>query len=151
MRCFEASSTLLKVCTELSTSSARALARSPGIKISPRDYLEDFSRRSQILISAALEQAKATASTKGYRGRPQLDWYDDFTDLIVQMATLCGIRPTISTNRETGQKGGPFVDLARALERLLVKEMRAPSKVASIKRLERGLRRNRQRQKSATA
>ena len=117
--------------------------------MSSRDYLAEFNGQCQLVAAAARAQANVTASTKGFRGRPQLEWYDDFTDLLVQVAARGGIKPTISTNRQMGKKGGNFVELAYALEGLLVKHMRSQSKTACIKRLERSLRRNQQRQKPA--
>jgi hypothetical protein len=70
-------------------------------------------------------------------GRPQPDWYDDFTALLLEVADIAGVAPRLSKDRITGERGGWLLDAAQALESFLDPKMRSPSAEACGKRLER--------------
>ena len=75
------------------------------------------------------------------RGRPALDWYDDFTTLLLEVAKKGDLEATLRTDRTTGARSGWLFDAARTFEMFLYPDMRSPSAEACFKRLERSLRR----------
>ena len=91
------------------------------------------------------------------RGRLPIDWYDEFTALLLEMADRGGVTPTLRKDRITGLRSGWLLDAAQAFEAFLDWEidgerlppylMRSPSSEARGKRLERCLKR-RKRQNS---
>ena len=77
------------------------------------------------------------ASQPGPRGRPGLGWYDDFTELLFQLARQTGANPTISTKRDSGERGGWLLTTVREIETFLPEPMRSPTTEALVKRLAR--------------
>jgi len=82
---------------------------------------------------------------RGKGGRKELDWYDDFTELLLEIAQLANIEPNLHKDRSTGERGGWLFQAAQALEYFLYPPMRSPSPEACGKRLERSLKRLKQR------
>jgi hypothetical protein len=115
------------------------LAMNPEIGESADAYLSDFCNRLDTVSHACLVAATALKSTKGKKGRKTLDWFDDFTAVLVSVAERHGIRPTITTHRSTGVAQGRFLHLAEGFERLLWPDMRSPTRGALAKRLSRAL------------
>jgi hypothetical protein len=73
----------------------------------------------------------------GKDGRRALDWYDDFTHLLLDLAERNDIEPTLRKDRKTHIRAGWLFDAAQALETFLYPHMRSPSAEACGKRLER--------------
>jgi len=76
-----------------------------------------------------------------------LDWYDDFTALLLDIANMAGVKPTLRKDRSIGARSGWLFEAAQALESFLYPEMRSPSPEACGKRLERSQRRLRERER----
>ena len=93
------------------------------------------------VTQACLVAASDLKSMKAKAGRKSIDWYDDFTRILIFIAELNNISTTIVTDRVTGKPKGPFLELGAAFERLLYPPMRSPSRGALAKRLSRSLRR----------
>ena len=83
---------------------------------------------------------------RGRSGRPPLGWYDEFVQLLLEFAHIAAIDPVVRTDRISGKRTGPFIELALAFEQLLLlyehqaghsMSMRSPSRDACAKRLER--------------
>jgi len=81
---------------------------------------------------------------RGKRGRQRLDWYNDFTALLLKIAKLAKIKPNLNKDRETRIRGGWLFDAAEALEPLFYPLMRSETPEACGKRLERSLKRLRE-------
>jgi hypothetical protein len=78
-------------------------------------------------------------------GRSRLDWYDEFTALLLRIALKAGVSPSWQKDRVTGEWSGWLFDAAQALETFLPEEMRSPTSEACGKRLERSQKRLGQR------
>lgn len=78
-------------------------------------------------------------------GRPKLDWYDDFTALLLKLAKLANIEPNLNKDRITKARGGWLFEAAQTFEYFLYPPMRSETPEACGKRLERSLERLRQR------
>lgn len=100
-------------------------------------------------ISHACLVAYVELLAKAKGGQEKLDWYDDFTALLLGVAARVGIKPSLNKNRETGERGGWLFKAAQALEPFLDRHMRSPGPEACGKRLERSRKRllNAHRQK----
>jgi hypothetical protein len=88
----------------------------------------------------------------GRDGRPRLKWYDDFTALLMEIAVVGGVEPTLNKDRNSGALYGWLLDAARSLETFLDPHMRSPDEGSCFKRLERAkaiLKRHRQNLPSA--
>jgi hypothetical protein len=106
----------------------------------------DSCDRLRNLAQASLAAAKELERTKGRSGRKSIDWFDAYTQILVDVADMNGIRATIVNDRSTGVPIGRFFDIASAMEMLLEPRMRAPSPGALGKRLSRSLARLSHRQ-----
>jgi hypothetical protein len=132
---------------------AHYLALEPGVDsiVEARALISSF-RQQALRIAHVCMVARADLPEDGpqRRGRPALDWYDDFTALLLHLADKAGVEPTFQKDRTSGQRTGWLVEAAQALESFLWQEMRSPSHEARGKRLERSRRRlrDRHRQKS---
>jgi hypothetical protein len=73
----------------------------------------------------------------GKDGRPRLEWYDDFTALLVEIAAVAGVEPTLNKDRDSGAPYGWLLDAAQSLETFLDPQMRSPDERSCFKRLER--------------
>jgi hypothetical protein len=109
-------------------------------------FLSDCCDRLKTISHACLVAAQDLRSTKGKAGRKQLDWFDDFTAILMSIAEQNGIRPTIITDRKAHKVQGRFLDLAGGFERLLWPTMRSKTRTALAKRLSRALSRLHKRQ-----
>lgn len=118
-----------------------ALRKNPKLKKNADQFLGDFCDRSKTISQACLAAAELVKSTKRKGGRKPIDWYDDFTRLLVFIAKRNNIRPTIVVDRVTRKARGRFLELAAGFERLLYPAMRSPSRAALASRLSRSLRR----------
>jgi len=79
-------------------------------------------------------------AARGPTGRPKITWYDDFTQIVIELAREAGVKPTISTDRSSGERRGWILIVAGELENFLPRPMRSPSVEARAKRLVRSKR-----------
>lgn len=108
-------------------------------------FREDAGR-----IAHAIMRAHADLPDRpGESGRRALDWYDHFTALLLDIASVAGVEPTLRKDRITCYRSGWLFTAAQALEPFLYPDMRSPSPEACGKRLERSRKRlgERERQK----
>jgi hypothetical protein len=126
---------------EAATRIREALEKNRELKTSADEFLQDFCDRMNAVSQACLVAAADLKSIKSKAGQKPIDWYDDFTRVLVLIAERNGIRTTVVTDRVTGKPGGRFLELGAAFERLLYPRMRSPSRAALAKRLQRSLRR----------
>jgi hypothetical protein len=115
------------------------------------DILSAFQQEAARIAHVCRIAHAALPDQAGERGRRPIDWYDDFTALLLEIAESGGVTPTLRKDRATGHRSGWLLDAARALEAFLDWEidgerlsshvMRSPSLEACGKRLERSLKR----------
>jgi hypothetical protein len=86
---------------------------------------------------ACLIAAHDLEQAVGERGRPQAEWHDQFTVLLLEIAEKAGVAPRLRKDRISGERAGWLLDAAQALEMFLDPQMRSPSAEACGKRLER--------------
>jgi hypothetical protein len=86
---------------------------------------------------ACLVAAHDLKQTAGESGRPQAEWHDEFTALLLEVAETAGVEPRLSKDRISGARVGWLLDAAQAFEAFLDPQMRSPSAEACWKRLER--------------
>ena len=70
-----------------------------------------------------------------------LYYYDDFVDLLLDIAAKGGVEPKQFKDRVTGERRGWLFDAAQTFEAFLYKPMRSPGPEACGKRLERAVKR----------
>jgi hypothetical protein len=97
------------------------------------------------LAHACLVAARDLKETVGESGRPQAQWHDEFTALLLEVAQTAGVKPRLSKDRISDARVGWLLDAAQALEAFLDPQMRSPSAEACGKRLERSKKRLRQK------
>jgi hypothetical protein len=124
---------------EISLKVREMLAANPEIGSKAHGFLSNFFSQLRTVASACLVAANDLRSIKGDAGQRALNWYTDFTRVLVGIARQNGIRPTVATDRDTGEPQGRFLDIATGFERLLLPSMRSPTKTARAKRLSRAL------------
>jgi len=134
--------------TELAIRVREALELNPTVANRARadQRLGSFSQECLDISQACWIAFKLLSDERGKPGRTKIDWYDDFTALLLRLAKLANINPRLGKDRETGARTGWLFDAAQSLEELLYPEMRSPSREACGKRLERSLTRLKHRQ-----
>jgi hypothetical protein len=127
---------------------AQYLAHDPtvGSLDAAKDLLASLQMHAAQVGHASLVAHADLLTQSGEPGRPRLDWYDDFTALLLDLADKGRVKPQLQKNRITGIRSGWLLDAAQALESFLYPAMRSQSSEACGKRLERGKRRLEQRQ-----
>lgn len=124
---------------------AIALAKRPEIGSVPEanrficSFLKDtaqFQSDATKLAAACFDAAQDLDAQVGKSGRPQLEWYDDFTELLLEVAEKAGMQPTFSKDRITNERGGWLFEAAQQLETFFHPHMRSPDGEACGKRLE---------------
>ena len=128
-----------------------ALDPSVGSLGKAHDIMSGFRQEAARMAHVCTIARAALPDQPGERGRRPIDWYDDYTALLLEIADGGGVTPTLSKDRKTGICSGWLLDAARALEVFLDWEldgkrvspylMRSPSLEACGKRLERSLKR----------
>jgi hypothetical protein len=118
-----------------------ALDPSVGSFDKARELVSAFQREAARMAHVCLVARAGLPDRPGERGRPALNWYDDFTSLLLQIAKKGDLEATIRTDRTTGARSGWLFDAAQTFETFLYPPMRSPSPEACFKRLERSLRR----------
>ncbi len=112
-----------------------------------RELVSAFQRDARRMAHVSLVARADLPDQAGERGRRVLDWYDDFTALLLDIANMAGVKPTLRKDRSIGARSGWLFEAAQALESFLYPEMRSPSPEACGKRLERSQRRLRERER----
>jgi hypothetical protein len=124
---------------EVANRIREVLSKNPEIKIDADEFLDDSCDRISTISHACLIAARDLELNKADAGKKAIDWFDDFTRVLVNIAEKNGTRPSIENDRDTGKPKGRFFELAAGFERLLHPEMRSPSPSALAKRLSRSL------------
>jgi hypothetical protein len=117
------------------------LAENPevGSRQEAKKLIRRFRRDAATLVQACLVNAQELKQVVGKDGRPRKDWYDDFTALLLEIASEAEVKPGLRKDRVSGEREGWLVDAAQALESFLHKDMRSPSREACGKSLERSI------------
>lgn len=124
---------------EVASRIRDVLTKNPEIKIDADEFLRDSCDRISTISDACLIAARDLELNKAEAGKKAIDWFDDFTRALVNLAEKNGMRPTVENDRRTRKPKGRFFALATGIERLLYPEMRSPSPSALAKRLSRSL------------
>ena len=127
---------------EVVSQLKRSLANDSGLGSLPDAdrSIDSFVEEAVRIIGHCSSAYADLTSTKGPSGRPGLGWYDGFTHVVMELARQAGVRPTISTDRVSGERSGWILTVAGELEKFLPRPMRSPSAEARAKRLERSKR-----------
>lgn len=107
------------------------------------DTIAAFLDIASPIAESANEASKHVQTLRGSRGRPSQDAYAKFLDEVANLCEHNEIKPTLSTDRDTGASGGKFLAAVEAFELLLPRRMRSPSRDARVQRLRRWRRRRR--------
>jgi hypothetical protein len=122
---------------------ARYLAVVPGVSsLAEAQELISSFRHEATRIAHVCMVARADLPDRSEKsGRQALDWYDDFTALLLELANQAADAWTRWKGRDRVRIGW-LIEAARALESsFLYREMRSPSSEACGKRLQRSRRR----------
>ena len=131
----------------VTSETARYLALDPtvGSQAQAQEIVSTFQQEAARIAHVSLVAYAALADQSADRGRPALEWYDDFTALLLEIAVKADVEPTLRKDRITGARSGWLFEAAQALESFLYPEMRSPSAEACGTRLDRSKRRLRRR------
>jgi hypothetical protein len=124
---------------EVVSKLATILALDPevGSRRQADNLITSFRNDAAKVAHACLVAARDLKQQVGKDGRPRLDWYDDFTALLLEVAGKGGVEPQLGKDRITGAAYGWLLDAAQALEAFLDPQMHSPSAEACGKRLQR--------------
>jgi hypothetical protein len=127
----------------VTSEMAKYLALDPtvGSLAEAQELVSAFHREAARIAHVSLVAYTALADQPAERGRPALDWYNDFTALLLEIAIQADVAPTLRKDRITGARSGWLFEAAQALEAFLCPEMRSPSEEACGTRLDRSKRR----------
>jgi hypothetical protein len=106
-----------------------------------KELLASFVQQASRIAHACRVAGVDLDSRSATSGRSRLDWYDEFTALLLHIALKAGVRPSWQKDRVTGEWSGWLFEAARTLETFLPEEMRSPTSEACGKRLERSQKR----------
>jgi len=134
---------------EVVTQLKIRLARDPNVGSIDRawELLTAFRREAHKVAHASHVTAAELCSQHGEKGRPRLDWYDDFTAVLLEVADNAGVKPDLYKDRDSSLRGGWLLEAAVALEAFLYPDMRSETAEACGKRLERSQKRLKYRQR----
>jgi hypothetical protein len=96
---------------EVANRIREVLSKNPEIKIDADEFLSDSCDRISTISHACLIAARDLQSSKARAGKKSIDWFDDFTRALVNIAEKNGIRPTVENDRDTGKPKGRFLSL----------------------------------------
>jgi hypothetical protein len=91
------------------------------------ERVHNFRNWPQTVAEACRRADKSLSLLKGKAGRPTLNWYRAFKDVLVFVADRNGIPLAITIDPQTGRATGRFIKLAMEFERLLPAAMRSSS------------------------
>ncbi len=120
------------------------LAQAPDIGSSERahEYLEDLRDRCTTLAHACDIAAVHTQSLHGGKGgAPKLDWYDEFTRLVMELCERLDLSTRLGRHREKQTPDGQFYRMAEVMEKLLPLKLRSNTAETRYDRLEKSLKR----------
>ena len=125
--------------TEIVSQLADILALDPevGSRLQADQLIASLRGDAAKVAHACLVAARDLRQTVGESGRPQAEWHEQFTALLLKIAEKAGVEPRLSKDRISGARAGWLLDAAQALETFLDPQMRSPSAEARGKRLER--------------
>jgi hypothetical protein len=103
------------------------------------EKLTSFQQQCSEMAQVFWVAFRTLKEERGKPGRKKLDWYDDFTALLLKLAKLANIEPNLNKDRITKARGGWLFEAAQALEYFLYPPMRSETPEACGKRLERSL------------
>jgi hypothetical protein len=109
------------------------------------EKLTSFQQQCSEMAQVFWVAFRTLKEERGKPGRKKLDWYDDFTALLLKLAKLANIEPNLNKDRITKARGGWLFEAAQTFEYFLYPPMRSETPEACGKRLERSLGRLRQR------
>jgi hypothetical protein len=123
------------------------LAANPSLGSPERaeELIQSFSKDAETIAHACRITAIDLKHHVGKSGRPQLDWYERFTSLLLTIADRAGIKPRLGKDRITGVRNGWLLEAAQSLQLFLQPDMRPPDAESCGKRLERARKALRQR------
>jgi hypothetical protein len=126
---------------------AQYLALLPGVNslAEAQELISSFRQEAARIAHVCMVARADLPDRPEQRGRRALCWYDDFTVLLLDLANKAGVQPTLRKDRDTRVRSGWLFEAAQALEPFLYREMRSPSAEACGTRLDRSMRRLRQR------
>jgi hypothetical protein len=135
--------------TEIVSQLAEYMALEPTVGSIPaaQELIASFVRQGERIAHSSLVAGVALKSQAGSPGRSLMEWHDDFTALLLDLAQKAGVRPTSSKDRITGKRSGWLFDAATVLETFLDAEMRSPNDEARGQRVDRSRSRLPARQK----
>jgi hypothetical protein len=116
------------------------LAQNPAVADADR-WLMKFLQDTATVAEACRKVAEHLDSPAERNGKDPLIYYDDFTQLLVEIAEAGGIAPKLGNDDITGKPCGWLFDAAMALEPFLYSELHSPSITACGQRLRRSLNR----------
>jgi hypothetical protein len=124
---------------EIVSQLATILALDPevGSRQQADQLIASFRGDATKIAQACLIAGYDLKQKVGKSGRPQPEWYDEFTALLLDVAETAGVEPRLNKDRISGERGGWLLDAAQALEAFLDPQMRSPGAEACGKRLER--------------
>jgi len=126
---------------------AQYLALLPGVNslAEAQELISSFRQEAARIAHVCMVARADLPDRPEQRGRRALRWYDDFTALLLDLANKAGVQPSLRKGRDTGVRSGWLFEAAQAFEAFLYREMRSPSAEACGTRLDRSMRRLRQR------
>jgi hypothetical protein len=137
----------LEIAVASRTAEYLAMDPTVGSLDKARAFVSRFQRDTVRMAHVCMVARAGLPDRPGERGRRALDWYDDFTALLLDVADTADVKPILRKDRISGARSGWLFEAAEALESFLYPEMRSPSPEACGKRLERSLRRLRERER----
>jgi hypothetical protein len=105
------------------------------------ENINSLRHAASIVARACLTAASDLAGQRGTPGRGRLEWHDDFTQLLLNVAETASIEPTLGFDRINNSGCGWLFEAAQALQSFLWPGMGAQSDEAAVKRLERSKKR----------
>jgi hypothetical protein len=124
-----------------------ALDPNVGSITAAKDLIASFIQDATTIAHSGMVAGSDLRTRSGTHGRTRLEWYDDFTALLLKIANKAGMEPSLNKDRITGERRGWLFEAALALETFFYPKMRSPTDEACGKRLERGKQRLAGRQK----
>jgi hypothetical protein len=127
------------VVIETTSQIVCALARNTAVSSvdAARGLIETFKRDAAKVQDACSTAFADLTAPSPKEGRDRFGWYDEFTEVLLEIAGKVGIKPALGKDRTSGKRNGWLFDAALALERFFPSYMRSWSPEACGKRLER--------------
>jgi hypothetical protein len=116
---------------------AMILALDPevGSRRQADELIASFRGDAAKVAHACLVAACDLKRPVGKSGRPQAEWHDEFTALLLEVANTGGVKPRLSKDRISYAWVGWLLDAAQAFEGFLDPQMRSSSAEACGQRL----------------